>query len=258
MAVKWTRHRTIIPKSSVVSRSSSPHVSPARCHHRRRHHHAAGHRMEGKRGGISHGTRRAQAGDAVRCQPAACEDCRRSLPSVQPAGNPAGRAARETSGARQPVAAHRGARGLGTTSGGMALGESYYRHALQTPLSHWGQPSRATWYQPQTQALVLAEAFGFHGPINIIANACASGANAIGHAWELVRRGDCERVLTGGYDTLSQLVFSGFDSLQALSQTQCRPFDAHRDGLALGEGAAALTLETLDHAKKRGAKILGE
>jgi 3-oxoacyl-[acyl-carrier-protein] synthase II len=147
---------------------------------------------------------------------------------------------------------------LGTTSGGMALGETYYRHALQTPRSHWGQPSRATWYQPQTQALVLAEAFGFHGPINIIANACASGANAIGHACELVRRGACERVLTGGYDTLSQLVFSGFDSLQALSPTQCRPFDAHRDGLALGEGAAVLTLESLDHATRRGARILGE
>ncbi len=114
MAVKWTRHRTIIPKSSVVSRSSSPHVSPARCHHRRRHHYAAGHRMEGERGGIPHGTRRAQARHAFRCQPAACEDRRRSLPSVQPAGNPAGRAAGETSGTRQPVAAHRGARGLGT------------------------------------------------------------------------------------------------------------------------------------------------
>jgi 3-oxoacyl-[acyl-carrier-protein] synthase II len=57
---------------------------------------------------------------------------------------------------------------------------------------------------------------------------------------------------------LSQLVFAGFDSLQALSPTQCRPFDAHRDGLALGEGAAILTLETLDCAQRRGAHILGE
>src|SRR5204862_6328242 len=81
---------------------------------------------------------------------------------------------------------------------------------------------------------------------------------AIGHAWELVRRGHADRALAGGYDALSQLVFAGFDSLQALSPTQCRPFDAHRDGLALGEGAAMLTLETLDSARKRNAEILGE
>jgi 3-oxoacyl-[acyl-carrier-protein] synthase II len=113
-------------------------------------------------------------------------------------------------------------------------------------------------YQAQRQALDLADALGFRGPITIIANACASGANAIGHAWELVRSGQFERVVTGGYDALSHLVFAGFDSLQALSTTQCRPFDAHRDGLGLGEGAAVLTLESLEHARRRGASILGE
>ena len=81
-------------------------------------------------------------------------------------------------------------------------------------------------YQAQTQARTLADALGFSGPITIISNACASGANAIGHAWELIRRGQAERVVAGGYDALSQMVFSGFDSLQALSPTACRPFDA--------------------------------
>lgn len=147
---------------------------------------------------------------------------------------------------------------LGTTSGGMGMGEAYYRQALKTPHDQRRQPSRVSQYQAQNQALTLADAFGFSGPINIIANACASGANAIGHAWELLRHGACERALTGGYDAVSQLVFAGFDSLQALSPTQCRPFDAHRDGLALGEGAAILTLETLDHAQRRGAEIFGE
>ena len=147
---------------------------------------------------------------------------------------------------------------LGTTSGGMSLGEAYYRQAIRTPRSHRRQPTRVLQYQAQRQALDLADAFGFSGPIAIIANACASGANAIGHAWELLRRGHAQRVLTGGYDALSQLVFAGFDSLQALSPTRCRPFDAHRDGLALGEGAAVLMLETLEHAQRRGANILGE
>jgi len=147
---------------------------------------------------------------------------------------------------------------LATTSGGMSLGQDYYRQAIQAPNSHRCQPARALHYQGQRQALDLTDAFGFSGPITIIANACASGANAVGHAWELLRRGHAERVLTGGYDALSQLVFAGFDSLQALSPTRCRPFDAQRDGLALGEGAAILALETLQHAQRRGAKILGE
>jgi 3-oxoacyl-[acyl-carrier-protein] synthase II len=151
---------------------------------------------------------------------------------------------------------------LGTTSGGMSQGETYYRQSLLcTQLKQAAfrkQPTRALQYLAQRQALDLAEAFGFAGPVTIIANACASGANAVGHAWDLVRRGRAPRVLTGGYDALSHLVFAGFDSLQALSPTQCRPFDANRDGLALGEGAAVLCLERLEAAQRRGAQILGE
>lgn len=147
---------------------------------------------------------------------------------------------------------------LGTTSGGMSLGEEFYRQAIATPRKRRGQAARVLQYQPQRQALDLADALGFSGPITIIANACASGANAIGHALDLVHSGQCERVLTGGYDALSHLVFAGFDSLQALSTTQCRPFDAARDGLGLGEGAAMLCLESVAHAQRRGAEILGE
>lgn len=147
---------------------------------------------------------------------------------------------------------------LGTTSGGMSLGEAYYRQAIGRPGTNRGQAARVSHYQPQRQAIDLADAFAFHGPVTIISNACASGANAIGHAWHLVHTGQAARVFTGGYDAISQLVFAGFDSLQALSTTCCRPFDAHRDGLALGEGAAMLTLESLDSARRRGADILGE
>jgi len=147
---------------------------------------------------------------------------------------------------------------LGTTSGGMAFGESYLQQSLTAPHSNRGQPSRIVHYNCQRQALDVCEAFGFQGPITIIANACASGANAIGHAFELVRHGQSEQVFTGGYDALCQLTFAGFDSLQALSPTTCRPFDAQRDGLTLGEGAAMLTLESLEHAQRRGAEILGE
>jgi len=147
---------------------------------------------------------------------------------------------------------------LGTTSGGMSMGEAYFRQAMQQPHRHRQQPTRVVHYQAQSQALTLMKAFGCKGTITIVGNACASGANAIGHAWHWLRHGHARRVLAGGYDALSQLVFAGFDSLQALSPGACRPFDAQRDGLALGEGAAILTLETLDHAQQRGAQILGE
>lgn len=147
---------------------------------------------------------------------------------------------------------------LGTTSGGMTMGQDYFKQATSTPRDQRFQPTRVTQYQSQSQALTLCKAFAFSGPITIIANACASGANAVGHAWSLLRNGHAQTVLTGGYDALSQLVFAGFDSLQALSPTTCRPFDATRDGLALGEGAAMFALETLDHARQRGARILGE
>ncbi|MDR3378189.1 MAG: beta-ketoacyl-[acyl-carrier-protein] synthase family protein [Verrucomicrobiae bacterium] len=147
---------------------------------------------------------------------------------------------------------------LGTTAGGMLLGEAYYRQAIQQPARFRQQPTRAVFYQPSVQARMVFDALGCRGPVTIISNACASGANAIGHAWELLRTGQAARVLAGGYDALGELVFSGFDSLQALSPTVCRPFDARRDGLALGEGAAVLALETLDSARRRGAEILGE
>jgi 3-oxoacyl-[acyl-carrier-protein] synthase II len=147
---------------------------------------------------------------------------------------------------------------LGTTGGGMLFGEDYFRRALQQPYKHRGQAMRAVCYQPQVQARLVMDALNFNGPIITVSNACASGSNAVGQAWELVRSGQVERAVAGGYDSLSEMVFAGFDSLQALSTTLCRPFDARRDGLALGEGAAVVTLETLDSARKRGANILCE
>jgi 3-oxoacyl-[acyl-carrier-protein] synthase II len=147
---------------------------------------------------------------------------------------------------------------LGTTAGGMALGEAYFRQATHTPRRHRRQPSRAVHYQPQIQARMVQEALGAGGPVTVISNACASGSNAIGHAWELIRRGQAQCVLAGGYDALSEMVFTGFAALQSLSPTVCRPFDARRDGLGLGEGAAVIALENLERARRRGASILGE
>jgi 3-oxoacyl-[acyl-carrier-protein] synthase II len=147
---------------------------------------------------------------------------------------------------------------LGTTSGEMCLGQEYLRQALRCPQLFKGQAARVAYYLVQQQGASLCRALGFDGNVATISNACASGANAIGHAWQMVRRGRAECVLTGGYEALCHLTFAGFDSLQALSPSPCRPFDAHRDGLSLGEGAAVLALENLGRAQARGAEILGE
>jgi len=113
-------------------------------------------------------------------------------------------------------------------------------------------------YTPQKPVMDAQESFGIGAPCQIIANACASGTNAIGHAFNCIRSGRYHRVLTGGYDAISELVFVGFDSLQAATPERCRPFDRERTGLVLGEGAAIIALENFESAQKRGATILAE
>jgi 3-oxoacyl-[acyl-carrier-protein] synthase II len=146
---------------------------------------------------------------------------------------------------------------IGTTSGGMSFGEDYYRSLHRRE----NLRTSAAWvanYPPQKAVADALEAFGISTPSQIIANACASGTNAIGHAFECIRSGRYQRVLTGGYDAISELVFVGFDSLQASTPERCRPFDRGRTGMVLGEGAAVLALENLDSARSRGANILAE
>src|SRR5205085_1356746 len=146
---------------------------------------------------------------------------------------------------------------VGTTSGGMSFGEDYYR-ALYRDRGLRHAPGWIANYPPQKPVIDAQDAFGISAPCQIIANACASGTNAIGHAFDCVRSQRYQRVLTGGYDAISELVFVGFDSLQAATPERCRPFDRDRTGLVLGEGAAVLLLENLDIARARGAKILAE
>jgi 3-oxoacyl-[acyl-carrier-protein] synthase II len=146
---------------------------------------------------------------------------------------------------------------IGTTSGGMSYGEHYYRSLQQAgDLRH--APTWIANYSAQKPIVDAQTAFGISAPCKVIANACASGTNAIGHAFECVRSGRYQRVLAGGYDALAEMVFIGFDSLQASTPEKCRPFDRHRSGMVLGEGAAVLVLESLESARERGASILAE
>jgi 3-oxoacyl-[acyl-carrier-protein] synthase II len=146
---------------------------------------------------------------------------------------------------------------IGTTSGGMSYGENYYR-SLQRRDTARHTPGWLANYPPQKPVIDAQEALGISAPCQVIANACASGSNAIGHAFNCIQSGRYQRVLTGGYDAISELVFVGFDSLQASTPEKCRPFDRGRTGMVLGEGAAVLLLENLEAAQARGANILAE
>lgn len=111
----------------------------------------------------------------------------------------------------------------------------------------------------------LSMAYGLKGPSYATTSACSSGAHALGEAFEWIRRGRAEIMVTGGAEaTVTPVGIGGFEAMFALSRRNdapekaSRPFDKGRDGFLCGEGAGVLVLETLERAKKRGAKIYAE
>ncbi len=116
-----------------------------------------------------------------------------------------------------------------------------------------------------TAAGQIAIEFGIKGPNMAVVSACATGCNVIGEAAEMIKRGDVDAVIAGGVEAcLKPIVFAGFNVMGVLSTrndepaSACRPFDATRDGFAMGEGAGILVLENADHARARGARVYGE
>lgn len=106
---------------------------------------------------------------------------------------------------------------------------------------------------------------GAKGPNSCTTTACASGTNAIGDAFEIIKRGDADVMITGGTEaSITPLGIAGFCAAQALSsrndapEKASRPFDAQRDGFVMGEGSGIAIIEELEHAKKRGAHIYAE
>jgi 3-oxoacyl-[acyl-carrier-protein] synthase II len=119
--------------------------------------------------------------------------------------------------------------------------------------------------EPNMPAGHLAAMFDAQGPNLNCLTACAASSQAIGEAVEIVRRGEADVMLSGGcHSMIHPFGVTGFNLLTALSTRNdeptraSRPFDNDRDGFVLGEGAAMVVLEELEHAKKRGAKIHGE
>lgn len=107
--------------------------------------------------------------------------------------------------------------------------------------------------------------FGLKGPNSCVVTACATGVNAIGDAYHIIKRGDAVAMLTGGAEApITPIGLAGFSAARAMTTNNeagakaSRPFDLNRDGFVMGEGAGALVLEDYEFAKQRGAKMIGE
>ncbi|MFQ5399475.1 MAG: beta-ketoacyl-ACP synthase II [Anaerolineae bacterium] len=123
-------------------------------------------------------------------------------------------------------------------------------------------PFAITMIMPNGAAGMLAIDYGIHGPTTTITTACAAGCDAVGHAFRAVQRGELDAVLTGGSESMiTSVAVGGFERAGATSAKTSgapQPFDKNRDGLVVGEGAGMLVLESLEHARGRGATILAE
>ena len=112
---------------------------------------------------------------------------------------------------------------------------------------------------------LVAIEFGARGPNFCVVSACASSAHAIGEAFHAMRRGEADVMIAGGSEAgITSFSYAAFCSMKAMStrndapEKACRPFDRQRDGFVMGEGAGVLVLETLAHARARGARIYCE
>jgi 3-oxoacyl-[acyl-carrier-protein] synthase II len=146
---------------------------------------------------------------------------------------------------------------LGTTLGGMGSGQRFHAAYLGSGPRRT-RASRVLDHLAHAQPLHVTREFGIPGVPRVFANACASGANAVGHALRAVRAGYADVAVCGGYDPLCEFAFAGFHALQALTTERCRPFDRGRSGLVMGEGAGVLVLEAWERAERRGVRICGE
>lgn len=146
---------------------------------------------------------------------------------------------------------------LGTTLGGMLSGQKFHNEVLHKGLQR-ARVSLISDYMAHYQPVNVFREFNIKGDTLLFSDACASGTNAVGYALRSIRSGTHSISICGGYDTMSEFTFAGFNSLMAVSPTICRPFDKNRDGLVLGEGAGILVLEELEHAISRGAPIVAE
>lgn len=139
----------------------------------------------------------------------------------------------------------------GTTVGGMDKSEQYYLDFLDND----SRNEYIATHDVGACGEMIADHFGRFKAMTSLSTACSSAANAVIYGARLIERGESEIAVVGGAECITKFHLNGFNSLMILDHELCRPFDAQRAGINLGEGAAFLVLEDEDSAKRRGAKI---
>lgn len=138
----------------------------------------------------------------------------------------------------------------GTTVGGMDKSEQYYLDFVENDTRN----AYISTHDCGSCSEMIADRFGRFRMITTISTACSSAANAIELGADMIRLGEADIVVAGGAECITKFHLNGFNSLMILDRNQCRPFDAGRAGLNLGEGAAFVVLESSSSARKRGVK----
>ncbi len=153
---------------------------------------------------------------------------------------------------------------FGTALGGIANAESEHQHFLKKG-ARGVNPTLALQVFGGSAHSNIAIECGFRGPGTTNSNSCASGVISVGEAMRYIRDDMADVVIAGGAEApLSPLTFGAFDFIKTMSRWEgeapfaCKPFDLDRDGFVMGEGAASLILEELEHARARGARIYAE
>jgi len=146
----------------------------------------------------------------------------------------------------------------GSSVGGQFAEEEGYQRLYRD-----GNPRVAPLTIPRTMANAGASRisleFGIHGPVYAVSTACSSSNHTIGQAFYMVRSGQVTVAIAGGSEAVfSEGLLRAWEAMRVVSPDVCRPFSKERNGLSLGEGGAMLVLESWDHARARGADILGE
>lgn len=142
----------------------------------------------------------------------------------------------------------------GTTVGGMDKSEQYYIDFLENDSKN----EYISTHDCGACSEMIADHFGSFSFITTPSTACSSAANSVILGANIIRNGLADIVVVGGSECITKFHLNGFNSLMILDQQPCRPFDASRAGLNLGEGAAYIVLEKASSARKRGCKVLAE